>query len=237
MRRALSALTTAVALPACLLPACLLLARPALAQAQPLRCDGTTLEVRGSAELKRAADRLRFSLELQSEAPGNDAALAQLQARLAAVRTALQALQVSELEVTSPTTWSRPATKQQPAAIQARLQVSGELAPARLQALIRQVGGLPGVQLAPVNTQPSASGDAAARRQLLKGAYQDALTQARDLADAIGLRTVTPLNVVLEGGMRPMLMKAVTAESAGFDPAELPGPVDRLALQATFCAR
>ncbi|MCP9884676.1 SIMPL domain-containing protein [Synechococcus sp. ATX 2A4] len=210
-----------------------------MAQSQPqaLRCDGATLEVRGSAELKRAADRLRFSLELQSEAAGNDAALAQLQTRLAAVRTALQALQVSELEVTSPTTWSRPATKQKPAAIQARLQVSGELAPARLQALIRQVGGLPGVQLAPVSTQPSVGGDAAARRQLLKGAYQDALTQARDLADAIGLRTVTPLSVVLEGGMRPLLMRTVASESVGFDPAELPGPVDRLALQATFCAR
>jgi uncharacterized protein YggE len=105
--RALSALSTAACLPASLLPACLLLARPALAQ--PLRCDGTAVEVRGSAELKRAADRLRFSLELQSEAPGNAAALAQLQTRLAAVRNALQALQVSELEVSSPTTWSPPA--------------------------------------------------------------------------------------------------------------------------------
>ncbi|MFM7648595.1 MAG: hypothetical protein ACKO50_11120 [Cyanobium sp.] len=37
--------------------------------------------------------------------------------------------------------------------------------------------------------------------------------------------------------LRPMPMRAMAAEAAPFDPAELPQPTDRLALQVRFCAR
>lgn len=213
---------------------------PARAQAQiQLACDGTLVEARGNAELKRSTDRLRVSLSLEAEAPTADGALAELQQRLAAVRSGLQSLGVQELEVTSPSTWQRPADRRRPAAVQASLSVSGQLAPARFQALIRQVGALPGVRLAPVATQADKAGDRAAQRQLLRAAYQDALGQAREIAAAIGLAQLRPLEVQLDGGYRPMPMLARAADAAPppFDPAELPTPTDRLGLTVRFCAR
>ena len=115
-----------------------------------------------------------------------------------------------------------------------------QLAPAKLQPLVRQVGGLPGVRLSPVATEADAAGDRAARRQLLRAAYQDSLQQAQDVAAAIGLRGLQPLEVQLEGGGRPVAMRALAMADGAvppFDPAELPGPMERLSLQVRFCAR
>jgi uncharacterized protein YggE len=218
-----------------------LLSLPAVAQSQiQLSCTGAVVEARGTAELKRTTRQLRVSLALEAEAASADGALAELQRRLAAVRSGLQALQVQELEVTSPSTWKRPAERDRPAVVQASLQVSGRLEPARLQALIRQLGGMAGVRLAPVSTQADPRGDRDARRQLLQLAYQDALGQARDIAAAMGLAQLQPLEVQLEGGFRPVSMRAMAAADAAvppFDPRELPSPTDSLSLQVRFCAR
>jgi uncharacterized protein YggE len=210
----------------------------AIAQVQ-LRCEGTLLEARGSAEKERPTRRLTFSLALEAEAPTADAALQGLQERLAAVRQALQRLQVEELRVTSPSTWKREADRRRPAAVTASLQVSGRLAPQRLQPLIREVGALPGVRLAPVGTEADRAQDAAVRRQLLRAAYQDALEQAREVAAAVGLGTLTPLEVQLEGNeFRPVMLRAAAADAAPpFDPAELAQPKNRLGLLVRFCAR
>ena len=216
-------------------------------QAGPLRaegqvllsCDSTLVEARGQAERKRVTERLRFSLGLEAEGPTADGALGLLQDRLAAVRRQLQGLQVQELEVSSPSTWQRGAEGQRPAAVQAQLQVSGALAPGRLQPLVRQVGSLPGVRLAPVTTQASAVGDLAVQRQLLRDAYLDARRQALEIAGVLGRSTLVPLEIQLDGGMRPMPMLRATAADASppFDPKELQAPVDRLGLSARFCAR
>ncbi len=216
-----------------------LLPAAGLAQSQvQLACTGTLVEARGSAELKRPTKRLRFSLTLEAEEPSTDAALASLQLRLAEVRTTLKSLQVVDLEVTSPSTWRRPASRLIPERVVASLQVSGQLAPAQLQPLVRQVGGLPGVRLSPVVTEADAAGDRAARRQLLRAAYQDALQQGLDLSGAMGLKgALKPIEVLLEGGSRPGLKMVMAAEAAPFDPAELAAPVDRLSLQVRFCAR
>ena len=216
-----------------------LLPAAGLAQSQvQLACTGTLVEARGSAELKRPTKRLRFSLTLEAEEPSTDAALASLQLRLAEVRTTLKSLQVVDLEVTSPSTWRRPASRLIPERVVASLQVSGQLAPAQLQPLVRQVGGMPGVRLSPVATEADAAGDRAARRQLLRAAYQDALQQGLDLSGAMGLKgALKPIEVLLEGGSRPGLKMVMAAEAAPFDPAELAAPVDRLSLQVRFCAR
>jgi uncharacterized protein YggE len=218
-----------------------LLAWPGFGQGQvQLACSGTLVESRGSAELKRATQRLRFSLALEAEGADSDRALASLQRRLADVRSGLQALEVTDLQVTSPSTWKRPASRDSPELVQANLQVSGQMAPVRLQALVRQVGGLPGVRLAPVSPEADAAGDRGARRQLLRAAYLDAQEQAQDVASAMGLRALQPLEVLLEGGSRPVPMRALAMADAAvppFDPAELPGPVERLSLQVRFCAR
>lgn len=225
-----------------LLPLLLLLVPAAgLAQSQvQLACTGTLVEARGSAELKRTTQRLRFSLALEAEEPSTDGALGSLQRRLAEVRTRLKSLQVVDLEVSSPSTWQRPASRDKAGVVQASLQISGQLAPAQLQPLVRQVGGLPGVRLSPVATEADAAGDRAARRQLLRAAYQNALVQGREIAAAIGLSEVHPLEVQLEGGGRPVAMRALAMANAAvppFDPAELPGPMQRLSLQVRFCAR
>jgi uncharacterized protein YggE len=75
---------------------------------------------------------------------------------------------------------------------------------------------------------------------LLRAAYQDALLQAQDVAAAMGLRVVQPLEVQLDGGARPVPLRAMALADGSvppFDPAELPGQTDRLSLQARFCAR
>lgn len=217
------------------------LLQPLRAQTQvQLSCDGTVLEARGSAELKRETQILRVSLGLEAEAADADAALANLQRRLAEVRQRLQALQVRDLRVTSPSTWQRP---QQPGApgqppVVAGLQVNGELAPPRLQAFIRGLGALPGVRLNPVSTEADPATSPAVRARLLRAAYQDALAQGRELAAAVGLSRLSPLEVRVDGlELRPMAMRAMAADRPSFDPAELPQPIDRLALQVRFCAR
>ena len=205
-----------------------------------LGCNGTLLQARGQAELKRAIELLKLSLSLEAEAATADGALASLQARLDAVRQALQQLGVRKLEVTSPSTWTRSPEPKKPALTTASLQVSGELAPAQLQRLIRQVGSLPGVRLSPVDPRAQTSGDAASQARLLKAAYGDALGQAKTIAAAIGLHQLRPLEVEVDGGGgAPIRMRASMAypDSAPFDPAELPEPVDRLSLLVRFCAR
>lgn len=216
-----------------------LMALPARAEGQiQLRCDGTLLEARGSAERKRPTERLRVSLGIEAEAASADRALALLQERLGAVRQGLQNLGVQELEVTSPSTWQRPAAPRSPAQVTASLQVGGQVPPQSLQALIRGVGALPGVRLAPVAAEADRRGDVETRRALLRAAYQEALGQARELATAIGLTRLAPVEVLVEGGARPVLMRAMVADGAPpFDPAELPAQTDRIALQVRFCAR
>lgn len=200
-----------------------------------LSCDGTLLESRGQAEIKRDTRLLLVSLGLEAEAADADRALAALQQRLDGVRQRLRGLQVQELRVSSPSTWQR---SQPTAAVVASLQVSGELAPARLQSFVREVGALPGVRLNPVSTQADQGANPAVRARLLRGAYQDALNQARELAGAIGLARLQPLEVRAEGfELRPMALRAVAADAAPFDPAELPQPTDRLSLVVRFCAR
>lgn len=122
----------------------------------------------------------------------------------------------------------------------ASLQLSGLLRPERYDALVREVGSLAGVQLQPVQMEANANGDAAVRRRLLQTAWQDAQAQARELVTVLGLRQLRPLEVQIEGGPqpRPMAIKAMMAAAPpAFDPAELPPPLERLALQVTFCAR
>jgi uncharacterized protein YggE len=208
-----------------------------------LRCDGTLLEARGSAEQERPIERLRFFLSLEAEHRGSNGALALLQERLAAVRTALQGLEVKEFRVTSPSTWQRPAEPGRPERSQASLQVSGMLAPSRLQPLIRLVGTLPGVRLAPVTAEADPVRTAEIRRALLAAAYRQASSRASDVAAALGLSRLQPLEVQVEGdggGPVPMpapAMMGAKAEAPPFNPAELQPPKDFASMLVRFCAR
>lgn len=206
-----------------------------------LRCEGTLLEARGQAERERPVARLRVGLSLEAEGAGNDAALAELQRRLAAVRTALQALEVRELRVEAPSTWPRPAERGRPAAVQAQLSLTGLLAPPRLQELIRRVGALPGVRLSPAVAEADPEGNRQARRLLLQAALADAREQAAEIATALGRPRLDPLEVQLDGSgpmpqMAPMMARTADAVPP-FDPAELSRPRDRLSLLVRFCAR
>jgi uncharacterized protein YggE len=214
---------------------------PAAASAQvQLACDGTLLEARGTAEQPRPIRRLQVSLALEAEGASRDAALGLLQERLAAVRRALQGLTVEELQVSSPSTWPRSDARGRPAGVQASLSLSGRLAPQALQPLIRQVGALAGVRLAPVSPLADPAEDLAVRRRLLAAAVQDARAQALEVAAAIGRQRLEPLEVQLDGvEARPLPMMARAADAAPppFDPAELAPPRERLSLLMRFCAR
>jgi uncharacterized protein YggE len=203
-------------------------------------CDGTLLTARGTAERERPVRFLRFSLRLSAEAAEAEAALSSLQRRLADVRTALEELEVEQLRVTSPSTWERPAERGRRRQVSASLQVSGRVAPGRLQPLIRRVGALPGVALAPVTPEAEPAEDLSLRRELLRQAYRDAYGQAMEVATAIGRSRIAPLEVSLEGGVRPPLplrAEAVNDAPPPFDPEELPPPTDRFAVLVRFCAR
>lgn len=102
-------------------------AQPTWAQTSvQLSCAGTLLDARGSAELKRDTLTLQVSLGLEAEAVDADSALQGLQRRLADVRQRLQALQVRDLRVTSPSTWQRNQPQGQGSfQVVAQLQVSG----------------------------------------------------------------------------------------------------------------
>lgn len=215
-------------------------AGPARGQVQ-LRCDGTLLEARGAAERRRPARWLRFSLGLEAEGATADEALASLQSRLATVREGLRALGVEELRVSSPQTWQRPAEGRRPGRVQAGLQVSGRLAPPRFQELVRGVGSLAGVRLAPVMAEGDPAEAETLRRDLLRAAYRDALAQAAEVAATIGRPLLSPLEVQLEGGGPPIALRTAAAPAADgvppFDPAELEPPLSRLSLLVRFCAR
>lgn len=215
-----------------------LLAPRAQAEVQQ-RCEGTLLEARGSAEQERPIVRLRFSLSLEAERRDSDGALALLQERLAAVRTALQGLQVVELRVSSPSTWARPAEAGRAPLTQASLQVSGALAPPRLQSLIRQVGALPGVRLAPVSPEADPERSLQLRRALLAAAYRQASARAQDVAAALALSRLQPLEVQMEDDRGPIAMRTMADQPAPppFDPAELPPPKDSASMLVRFCAR
>jgi uncharacterized protein YggE len=212
---------------------------PAWAQIQ-LRCDGTLLEARGSAEQELPIGQLRFSLSLEAEQRSSDGALALLQERLASVRSDLQGLQVRELRVSSPSTWQRPAEPGRPAISQASLQVSGLLDPSRLQALIRQVGAHPGVRLAPVSAEADPVRSGETRRALLAAAYRQAFHRAQDVASALGLYILKPLEVQAEDDRPPYAAPApmaAKAEVPPFDPRELMPPKDSASMLVRFCAR
>lgn len=213
---------------------------PAHGQVQ-LRCDGTLLEARGAAERRQPARWLRLSLGIEAEGATADAALASLQGRLAAVRQGLRTLGVEELRVSSPQTWQRPAEGRRPGRVQAGLQVSGRVAPPRFQELVRGVGSLAGVRLAPVSAEADPAEAERLRRDLLRAAYRDALAQAGEVAAVIGRPILSPLEVQLEGGGPPIALRAAAAPAAEgvppFDPGELEPPLSRLSLLVRFCAR
>ena len=225
-------MAVAMAVAAGLLP---LLPLQARAQVQlQLRCGGTLVEARGSAQRQRPMAKLAFSLALEADAARSAEALATLQLRLDAVRRQLQALAVEELQVSGPNTWTGRNSR-----ITASLQVSGKLAPRHYQSLVREVGGLAGVRLAPVTSQADPGEDRASAQALMRAAYQDALRQAKQLAAVMGLRQVRPLQVQLETMPQPYQLKSAAADAAPapqpFNPDELSPPIDRLSLQASFC--
>jgi D-arabinose 5-phosphate isomerase GutQ len=146
-----------------------------------------------------------------------------------------------ELRVSSPQTWQRPAEGRRPGRVQAGLQLSGRVALPRFQELVRGVGSLAGVRLAPVSAEADPAEAERLRRDLLRAAFRDALAQAGEVAAVIGRPLLSPLEVQLEGGGPPIALRAAAAPAADgvppFDPGELEPPLSRLSLLVRFCAR
>ena len=212
----------------------------AMAEGQvQLTCAGTLLEARGQAERQRPTARLRASLSLDADAGSAVEALDRLQQRLASVRSALQALGAQDLRVSSPSTWARPRTNEQDAIVAANVQVSASLPPDKLQALIRTVGTLAGVRLAPVETEADPGATAQVREELFKEAYRDALNQAQPMASLINRSVLTPVEIRLEtDGMQIPFLRTMSANATPpFNPDELNKPRNHLAMLVRFCAR
>ena len=82
------------------------------------------------------------------------------------------------------------------------------------------------------------------RRALLTAAYRQAAARAGDVAAALGLSRLQPLEVQVEGDgggpvpvPAPAPMMMAKAEAPPFNPAELQAPKDYAAMLVRFCAR
>ena len=125
--------------------ALLSLQNPVLAQ-QPA-CAGTLLQLSVAEQGRTAVDRFRFSLALSGEGGSEQAALNQLNQRLARVRQSLQPLIVGRLTVPSPSTYPRTGSPGGKRSFVANTGVSGEVSRQNYNRLIQAVGGQPGVRM------------------------------------------------------------------------------------------
>jgi uncharacterized protein YggE len=213
---------------------------PALAlvapvQAQPLPCSGTLLQLQVQQQASTSVDRFRFNLGLEAEAPTKAAALDQLNARLAALRKAVEPLASGRLTIPAPSTYRSGGGSSGPVRERASTSVSGTVSQANYDALIQQAGRLPGVTLRGFTAQGASGSEAELQTRLLRDALADGQRQAEATADALGLRRVKLLRIDQRGGGSIRPVPYAMAARNSFRPGEAPPPQSTLQLALDYC--
>jgi uncharacterized protein YggE len=218
-----------------LLPVVALLPRQVQAQVRPAACAGTVLELRVLERGQTRTDRFRFALRLEAEGATTEAALDQLNQRLAATRTALQRLAQGPLTIPAPRTYASGGASQGRRRQQASTSISGEVERGGYDQLIQVAGRLPGVRLQGMTSLASTQNQNALADQLLESALKQGREQAERTASALGLRRVTLLRIDQRGSgtVRPLAYAADAGRQ--FRPEEAPQPSLSLALNLDYC--
>ena len=218
--------------------ATLALGRPALAlapQAGP-SCSGTLLQFSVLEQGRTTVDHFRFSLALSGEGSSEQAALTQLNQRLARLRQSLQPFIQGRLVVPSPSTYPRPGRHGIKQAFAAHTGVSGEVKRQMYNQFIQAVGGQPGVRMQGMESIPNVQAEAALQQRLMAAALQRGKVEADSTAAAIGVARVQLLRIHRRDAISgPRRVQLSTAMRSGFDPAEAPEPTSTLRLELDYC--
>ena len=208
----------------------------ALASQPGPSCSGTLFQFSVVEQGKVPVDRFRFSLALSGEGSSEQAALTQLNQRLAQLRQALQPLIQGRLVVPSPSTHPRPGRQGIKQAFSANTGVSGEVTRQMYNPLIQAVGGQPGVRMQGMESIANDQAEAALQQRLVVAALRRGRVEADRTAAAIGAARVRLLRINRRDAMRgPRRIQLSTAMRSGFDPGEAPEPASTLRLELDYC--
>ena len=199
------------------------------------RCSGTIYQLQVSQSGTAALDRFRFNLGLSAEAVSKADAMQQINSRLVRLRSVLAPLVSGRLTVPAPMTYAIGGGQGSPRRQRATTNVSGEVITANYDAVIQEVGKLPGVNLNGFASLAASGSAETLQAQLMRHALADGKRQAQDTASALGLRRVHLLRINQRGGttLRPMAYNREL--SARFNQNEAPEPRNSLSLLLDYC--
>ena len=208
----------------------------ALASQPGPSCSGTLLQFSVVEQGRTPVDRFRFSLALFGEGSSEQAALTQLNQRLAQLRQSLQPFIQGRLVVPSPSTHPRPGRQGIKQAFAANTGVSGEVKRQMYNQLIQVVGVQPGVRMQGMEAIANDHDEAALQQRLMVAALRRGRAEAASTAAAIGAARVRLLRINRSDAMRgPRRVQLSTAMRSGFDPAEAPEPTATARLELHYC--
>ena len=214
----------------------LLLSPPGQVLAHDPSCAGTLLQLSVLEQGKTAVDRFRFSLALSGEGSTEQAALNQLNQRLARLRQALQPVIQGRLIVPSPSTYSRPGRSGARQLFVANTGVSGEVNRQMYNQLIQSVGGQPGVRLQGMESIANEQAETALRQRVKAAALRQGMGEADSTAAAIVATRVRLLRIKRSDAMRgPRRVQLSGATRSGFDPGEAPEPMATVRMELLYC--
>ena len=199
-------------------------------------CAGTLLQVSVVEQGSTVVARFRFSLVVSGEGPTEQAALTQLNQRLARVRQSLQPFIQGRLTVPSPSTYPRSGSNGAKTSFMANTGVSGEVNRQMYTQFIQAVGGQPGVRMQGMESIANAQAEAALRQCLTAAAMRHGQAEADGTAAAIGATRVRILRINRSDSIRgPRRVQLPGAMSSGFDPSEAPEPTATARMELHYC--
>ena len=214
--------------------ALLSLQTPVLAQ-QPA-CAGTLLQLSVAEQGRTAVDRFRFSLAVSGEGATEQAALAQLNQRLAGLREVLQPFIQGRLVVPSPSTYPRPRRNGTQPSFAANTGVSGEVNRQMYNQLIQTLGRQPGVRMQRMESIADEQAETALQQRLTAAALRRGQAEADSTAAAIGATRVRLLRINRRDAMHgPRRVQLSEAMRTGFDPGEAPEPTATARMELLYC--
>ena len=214
----------------------LLLSPPAPVLAHELSCAGTLFQLSVVEQGKTAVARFRFSLAVSGEGATEQAALAQLNQRLAGLREVLQPFIQGRLVVPSPSTYPRPRRNGTQPSFAANTGVSGEVNRQMYNQLIQTLGRQPGVRMQRMESIADEQAETALQQRLTAAALRRGQAEADSTAAAIGATRVRLLRINRRDAMHgPRRVQLSEAMRTGFDPGEAPEPTATARMELLYC--
>ena len=199
-------------------------------------CAGTLLQLSVVEEGKTAVASFRFSLAVSAEGSTGQAALTQLNQRLARLRHLLKPFIQGRLIVPSPSTYPRSGRNGAKQSFVANTGVSGEVKRQMYNQLIQTVGGQPGVRMQGMKSIANDKAETALQQRLTAAALRRGMAEADHTAAAIGATRARLLRINRSNAMHgPRRVQLSEAMRAGFDPGEAPEPTATVRMELLYC--